>query len=244
MNYYNKTLFNINLMEQSLQVKELPNIERDYPTKKREKNYPERYDYSVFEKLNEMNTNIELQNDYKKWKDGINYKTNRKINIGGKIHNELKQKFMIDRYYGVLFDTLNNINAKEYLQETEKNNKKIDVENVVIKDYNKLVDSIIEQIQRLEVWNEFIEFEGKFYGITSKVLNNIHLENDCFGEMVFMNEKTEYYSNDRPFGNCDDSETTYLIYKCNKCNYENKIVKCITGGWIGTTGFSKNYKGK
>jgi hypothetical protein len=32
---------------------------------------------------------------YKKWKDGINYETNRKIKIGGKKHSELKGKFMI-----------------------------------------------------------------------------------------------------------------------------------------------------
>jgi len=96
-------------------------IERQYPTKKQEKVYPERYDNSVFEKLNEMNTDTELQNDYKKWKDGINYKTNRKIKIGGKINRELKEKFMIHSCKGILFDTLNNINANEYLQETKKN---------------------------------------------------------------------------------------------------------------------------
>lgn len=228
----------------------MENIERQYPTKKREKTYPERYDNYVFEKLNVMNDDIELQNDYKKWKDGINYKTNRKIKIGGKIHRELKQKFMISYSHNysighqirssVLFEDLININADDYLQETKKINNEIDAENIIIKNYNKSVDSIIEKIQKLEKWNDFIEFEGKYYGITSKVLNNIHIENNCLGEMIFTRKETEYTFNDRPFCNYDDKEITYSIYKCSKCIYENKIVECSSGGgshYVSKTGF-------
>jgi hypothetical protein len=192
-------------------------IKRQYPTKKRE-TYTERYDKSVFEKLRQMNEDMELQDDYKKWKNGINYKTNRKIRIDGKIHQELKHKFMIYSCGGVLFDTLNSINAVEYLQETDR-------ENAIIKEYNKLVDSIIEKIQKLERWNDFIEFEGKFYGIPSEIVNNIHRENDCLGEMVFTGKETTYSSNNRPF--YDDTVTTYSIYKCSKCSYENKELENI-----------------
>ena len=197
-----------------------------------------------------MNGDIELQNDYKKWKDGINYETNRKIKIDGKIHRELKQKFMINYSHNysfgsqmrssVLFEKLNNINSHKYLQETEKINNEIDVENAVIKDYNKLVESIIEKIQKLEGWNEFIVFEGKKYGLIHKIKNNIHIENNCLGEMIFTYEETEYTFNDRPFCNYDDKETTYSIYKCSKCIYENKMVKCSTGGgsqYVSKTGF-------
>jgi len=56
-----------------------------------------------------MNADTELRNYYKKWKDGINYKTNRKIKIGGKIHRELKEKCMIYSCGWILFDTLNHI---------------------------------------------------------------------------------------------------------------------------------------
>lgn len=232
-------------VENPKKIEETQKIERQYPTKKREKTYPERYDNSAFEKLNEMNENKELQNDYKKWKDGINYKTNRKIKIDGKIHRELKQKFMIYTCGGVLFDTLNSINADEYLQETKKIINEIDVENAIIKDCNKLVDSIIEKIQKLERWNDFIEFEGKKYGLINKIKYrhndkyNVHIENDCFGEMVFTRKETTYTSNDRPFCNYDDTETTYSIYNCSKCNYENKIVECRTGGgsqYVSQTG--------
>lgn len=227
-------------VENPKKIEEMQKIERQYPTKKREKTYPERYDNSIFEKLNEMNGDTELQNDYKKWKDGINYKTNRKIKIGGKIHRELKAKFMIYSCGGILFDTLNHINSNEYLQETEKINNEIDVENAVIKDYNKLVDSIIEKIQKLEGWNEFIVFEGKKYGLIHKIKNNIHIENNCLGEMVFLKTEKEYTFNDRPFCNYEDKETTYSIYKCSKCNYENKIVECSTGGgsqYVSQSGF-------
>ena len=198
----------------------------------------------LFEKLNEMNGDTELQNDYKKWKDGINYKTNRKLKIGGKIHRELKAKFIIYSCGEILFDTLNHINANEYLQETKKINTEIDVENAVIKDYNNSIDSIIEKIYKLERWNDFIEFEGKKYGLTNKFKYNdkynVHIENDCFGEMIFTHKEITYTSNDRPFCNYDDTETTYSIYKCSKCNYENKIVECRTGGgsrYVSQAGF-------
>jgi hypothetical protein len=209
-------------------------IRRQYPIKKQEKPYPVRYDNSVFEKLNEMNGDMELQNDYKKWKDGINYNTNRKIKIDGKIHRELKQKFMINYSHNynltsqmrsyVLFENLNNINSHEYLQETKKINNEIDLENDVIKDYNKVVDSVIEKIQKLEGWNEFIEFEGNYYGIISKVLNNIHRENDCFGEMIFHMEK-EYECK-----GCRDGIMFNGSYKCS-C-YVYNINKCSKCGFI------------
>ena len=80
---------------------------------------------------------------------------------------------------------------------TIKINNDVDIENDVIKKYNVVIDSIIEKIQKLKKWNEFIEFEGKCYGITCKVVNNIHRENDCFGEMVFIRKETTYTSNDQ-----------------------------------------------
>lgn len=214
---------------------------RQYPTKKKEKPYPNRYDSAVFEKLNEMNEDTELRKEYKKWKVGINYKTNRKITMGKKLHEELRRKFMIYTACGdVLFDTLNSINADEYLQETNIINSEIDVENAIVKDYNKLVDGVIEKIQKLEKWNDFIEFEGNYYGITSKVLNNIHIEHDCFGQMIFTRKETEFSFNDRPFCNYDDKETTYSIYKCSKCIYETKMYECSTGGgsqYVSKCGF-------
>lgn len=58
--------------------------------------------------------------------------------------------------------------------------------------------------------------------------------------MIFIDEQTEYTFNDRPFCNYNDKQTTYSIYKCNKCNYESKIVKRCEGGgsqYVSKTGF-------
>jgi len=46
---------------------------------------------------------------------------------------------------------------------------------VFIKDYNKSIDSIVEKIQMLESWEDFIVFEGKNYGLVNKLINNIHI---------------------------------------------------------------------
>ena len=96
----------------------------------------------------------------------------------------------------------NNFDKHEAVELAVKHNVKIineiDVENAIIKDYNKLVDSIIEKIQKLERWNDFIEFEGKKYGLINKIKYrhnekyNVHIENDCFGEMVFTRKETTY----------------------------------------------------
>lgn len=207
-------------------------IERQYPAKKWKISYPPRYDSSTFERLNEMNKDTKLQDSYKKWKDGINSETNRKIKIGGKTHRALKSKFIIYKYGmgNVLFDELNINDEREYLKETEKIIAEIDIENKIIKEYNQLVDSVIEKIQKLERWSDFIEFDGKYYGITSTVLNNIHLENDCFGEMIFIRKETTYTTNCRPFCWTEDTETISSIYKCCLCDYEYRMVECVTGG--------------
>lgn len=212
-------------------------IERIYLSHKIEKCYPDRYDNTVFEKFNEMNSDTQFQNDYKKWKAGINYKTNRKIKIGGKTHKKLEtSRFSIElplnppscgwRIFPL--DKLKNIDAVKYLEETEKIKHEIDIENAGIKDYNKKIDIVVEKIKNLESWNDFVDFEGKKYGLIYKNKNNIHIENNCLGKMIFIGERTEYniaaclYKNDR--------ETTYKITKCNKCNYEHKKYVCSTGG--------------
>ena len=221
--------------ENPQKIEETQKIERHYPSKKIEKQYPIRYNAYVFDRFNEMNNNIELQNDYKKWKDGINYNTNRKIKIGGETHTKLKQKFIIywSGYYfnsidesynrSVLFDDLINIDIHNYLQETEIINKNIDIDNISIKEYNNIVNNIIEQINKLLKWNDFVEFEGKCYGITNKVLNNIHRENDCFGSMIFYKEKEHECRGCRDGiafnGKYNCSCFTYDMYKCNICGF-------------------------
>lgn len=206
-------------------------IERKFPRKQFELTYPKRYTLDVFEKFNEMKHSVELKNDYEKWENGINYNTNRKIKIGGEIYNDLMQKFMIHYCYNsniassVLFTDLCNINANEYLQETKHIENEIDQQNNSIKSYNKRIDITIDKIQQLDKWGHFVLFEGKKYGLTSKIVNYVHRENDCFGKMLYLK------TNERECKGCRDGMpfngrytctcSTYDIYKCNKCNYED-----------------------
>ena len=99
--------------------------------------YPSRIAKLTFDKVYDMLQNDELQNDYKKWQSGINYKTNRQIEIGGKLHRKLADKFMIQYPYNyidghcfgknpVLFADLADIDVNSYLQETERIKKTID----------------------------------------------------------------------------------------------------------------------
>ena len=93
--------------------------------------YPLRYSKIAFDELHRMLNNDELQRDYIAWKSGINYKTNRPITIGGDIHQQLADKFMIQYPYEyvqghsfgkkpVLFVDLIDIDVTGYLQQNEK----------------------------------------------------------------------------------------------------------------------------
>ena len=150
-------------------------IERGYPRKKYKKNYPLRWNNSVFEKLNQMIGDRELQNNYKKWKQGINYNTNRKIKKGGKLHRKLESNFRIN---GTLFENLLNIDQPFYLQKTDEIKRAIDLENDAIEKYNKEVDDIIEIIKRLKSWDDFVIFDGMKYGLVDKMKGDIHIENN------------------------------------------------------------------
>jgi hypothetical protein len=120
-----------------------------------------------------MNQNSKLQADYKKWKNGISYITDRDINFDGKIHKQLKEKFILkDGFKSILFEDLTKIEELSspslrdvYLQETKRIYNEIDSVNSPVKIYNAMVDGIIEKIKNLKKWTDFIEFEGKNYGI-------------------------------------------------------------------------------
>lgn len=169
-----------------------------------------RYDQNSFEKYKKITESIE---NYEKWKIGINYETNRKIKIDGPTYNRLKLNFLIRCGNSwSLFTELNGINMELYLQETEKLKNKALL-------YDKKIDDIICKINKLEKWNNFIEFEGVKYGIP-EVYNNIHRKNDCNGNM----EKIEYFWECRKCSGAGFYETT--------CNCENRsFVKCLKCGF-------------
>jgi hypothetical protein len=206
---------------------------RNYPNKRNLLKYPLRFNIDVFDKYKEFLNNTDLQNNYNKWKSGINYKTNRKIKIGGEVYNQLKYNFIIHfDNREVLFDELNGIDFDNYLLETDNIYKEIDEQNIIINNYNNKINIIIEQINKLEKWCDYIEFEGNNYGIP-KVYDNIHREYDCLGNFI-----EDYYTNCtchlcEDWRGCTNPQDKQY-YKCDKCNYEiYKYVDC-----------SKNHKGK
>ena len=100
-------------------------IERNLPTHKPNIEYPFRYRKETFDKYNDLHSNPKLRDNYLKWKQGINYKTNRKVKLGGKIHNALSAEFTMEIPYRktnkqILIEELDNINYNEYELETSK----------------------------------------------------------------------------------------------------------------------------
>lgn len=96
--------------------------------------------------------------------------------------------------------------------------RQVDIQNEKIDKENKLIEDIRSQINKLEKWSDFVEFEGKKYGIYNKIRDYIHVENDCFGEMKCI------YLKYIPSQTCNiGSGSRIYKYICNKCNYKNTI---------------------
>ena len=195
------------------------NIIRTYPNYKNKLKKPNRFNTEHFETFNKMIDDKDLMSNYQKWKQGINYKTNRKIKIDGDTHKK------IDCFHKYIFgdsiyiDDVININQDDYLKETFEMEKDIANKNEEIKRYNDIVKSVIDKIKNLQKWDDFIEFEGKYYGLVNKVRNNIHIENSCNGEMIFIETKREIVCRDRPFCYTADTDYEYDVYKCSNCKY-------------------------
>jgi hypothetical protein len=193
-------------------------ILRKYPTLKDEGLFKYRYTKENFEKYTQIQNSIE---NYEKWKIGINYKTNRKIKIGGKTHFQIgydfyiKHKNSLFNYSYILFTELDGINIELYLQETEK------LKNEILS-YNEKVNEIICKIKKLEKWVDFVEFEGKKYGIP-KIYDYIHRENDCNGktnETKVRIKECRECSGTTSFQ--EPCECKYItIIKCVKCGYSS-----------------------
>lgn len=211
----------------------MEDIIRIYPNHKQLLSYPFRFTSEHFDKYNEMINNKILQDNYKKWKNGFNYKTNRKVTINGELHYKLKSIFTIkcDRINSILFDELDNIYFEKYLLETNTIYEDIDDKNKEITMYNNIVNNNIKNINNLDNWDSFINFESIKYGLPS-IVNNIHKENNCLGEII-----KDYYescscSSCENWNGCNSGGTQY--YKCNKCDYKTHNI-------LGDT---RNYKGK
>jgi len=101
--------------------------------------------YVIFKYIEFKKSN---SNEYKKLvklTNGINYETNRKIKINGKLYNELKQSFYIldkcnnnKKYYlNILCEIeMKYGNFKKYISDVEHKNNIINIENILIKQHN------------------------------------------------------------------------------------------------------------
>ena len=193
-------------------------IARHYPMTR---SYAYRCTNDTFDKSREMYNDPVLTNRYHKWKEGINPFTNRKIKIGGKTYNTIKNDFMVSfnshgTWCSMFYLTLMEIDQEKYTAETNQLNHETDKAN-------EIISSTIEQINRLERWNDYVELDGIKYGL-KKVLNDVHREHDCFGKMEFDREK------DYVCRGCRKDQVryqcfcdTFTINKCNKCGYEDEF---------------------
>jgi hypothetical protein len=148
------------------------------------------------------------------------------------MHQSLKSVFMIrcDKGHTVLFDDFKSIDFAMYSLETKTIYETIDATNKEINHYNDAVKHIIENINNLNKWNDFICFESSKYGIPI-VVNRIHKENDCLGEII------EYYescscSSCENWSGCNRGGTYH--HECNKCSYKTQTNAMNT----------RNYKGQ
>jgi hypothetical protein len=154
-------------------------VRRAYPKYTSQVLYPARYKERDFEKYNQCVINADFLSNYEKWKKGINYETNRKIELDGPTHSRLKNTFIINPS---MFEELGKIIFDDYMSQTNSMYKKIDKKNKRINQYNLNIDFMKRKIDNLS-WNDYIEFEGVNYGVT-KVHNGIHRENDCMGKII------------------------------------------------------------
>lgn len=172
------------------------------------------YNHATFEEYKEITRNPEIYKNYEKWLLGINYKTNRFIKVGGRTHETLgNQEFRIGCVGGssIFFDKLDGINCEEYLKE-------IELQKSVELEYNSNVRDIMKKFQMLKNWDDFVEFDGKHYGIHA-VMDQIHRENDCNGKMVFFKENECNGCRNGVAFNGSYSCCCHVIDKCDICGF-------------------------
>ena len=155
-----------------------------------------RYDKNVFDQYYAIINNNKIQHDYMIWKSGRDYNTNRKIKIGGPSHRYLEKQFYIftnehnnNRYEGdyKLFTILDDIDEKEYHKETLVIRQGEEESNLVIDAYNESIVVPQQQVNDLGAWSDYVEFEGKKYGIP-KHKNGVHREYNCMGKIIQVGE--------------------------------------------------------
>jgi hypothetical protein len=151
--------------------------------------------------------------------NNINYKTLRKIKKGGVVYNKIESEL---RHKEFLINKV----EKEQIKDIKKY---LDERNNIIEKNEKIFNEIYllnTKIDNLDNWNDFIIYDNKKYGITNKTKNNIHIENNCRGNMILESKREECKEgNCRPFMTIPDTYIHYYKYKCDKCNYQHEKIE-------------------
>ena len=196
-------------------------IHRSMPCLRQIKEYPRRVNMNEYL---DFLKNEEFMKKYESLKKGINFKTNRKIKINSRTYNNLERELNANKFERYQYEIALEGDVDNYNRQTQILYEKIDKENEQSRCYNILVTDIQKEIANLEYWREYVEFEGKCYGIPI-VFEHIHRENDCNGRMVLDRSelcscnKCESWSWTGSYS--DHVGTDY--YKCKVCGFEYSI---------------------
>jgi len=101
-----------------------------------------------------------------------------------------------------------------------------------VDEYNTRVDEACKQIEALTRWYDYVEFDGKMYGLSYSVVDDIHIRDDCGGTLRFTETiQIKVYGNsfckgcissfNEPCSCVNDYEmVNRYVYTCDKCGYE------------------------
>lgn len=171
-----------------------------------------------------------LRNDprYQQLMSGVNFETGRKIQKDGPTYRALEERLLrgypsnIEMYMKISTDKEE---REKYIAERVKD-RKDDADKA--EQWNKSLLQLENDVDLLTGWNDFVIFEGVKYGTRRKVINDIHIENDCNGKVVMINyEKTKNkikyctdsycYASMNQADDCVYQITEY--FKCDKCGH-------------------------
>lgn len=190
-------------------------ITRFYPLHKSKIQYPIRCDL-LLKNYQQMTNDKEFMEKYNKVKSGIDYRTDKRILRNGVIHKKLMKELSKEHNIALMDGGLKKINIEQYLNDSKRIYREIDDENKEIEKYNHLVDKTINEIRQLKSWNDFVEFDGKKYGI-QKIFENVHRENDCNGAMNYYGSEFCQCFLCNNFDGCGSKGLSF--YQCENCQY-------------------------
>ena len=165
------------------------------------KPYP-RYKKDVFEECKALLEIPAFQADYAKWESGdmninLNWKTNRRIRVGGSIYDSIVNKFKTVK--SIASNVIND--AETYEAHISRIKTDIDRWNDRVWSHNRDVHEMTKQVNLLESWDHFVEFQGKRFGLSKPFMNGVHRKNNCLGKII-ESEKKEEYESEHECGSC------------------------------------------